>query len=389
MVLMNLDIDEAFARHLDVTRFSRNTRIAPVMFFCNQANAMQLDNKIINFVVLNVTAGNGLKGLGNIRMQSTSSFGAKRTKNMRDVSYNRYWICADLTNPPFCFAIITRTSQETSDLLRYTNGEVFVGSNYFIYEPSITLQTVGSTPVLASIDHKVFLPARPFTRLPSTLQHMKEPATAGDIKYFILNEKSITLQRIRPAQCVSCCGIQCDRQKKKAMCTCLHLTNFTSLVYEFDVSFTVPPAFDDQEMITIHSFRSLRTTRIFFFNFEDQVSTVPDDLQLNLQNIHREKISAMVTFVNQVDHGGWTIVGWFMKGSTTDAATDNERIDNDTFQVHLSYLFPTHYVERIKNNPDFHGMLIHPSTAHVNPPHGVLPQPPPPAAAAAAAAAAP
>jgi hypothetical protein len=371
MALYNLDWD-SFAPHLDVAHLAAGTKIAPVTYFCNQDNERELDDKMIHFVVLNVTAGSGLKGVPNLRMQTTASYGAKKSKNMRDVSYNRYWICADLANPPFCFAIITRTSQETSDLLRSTNGDVFIGAEYYIHEPSITLHTVGSTPVLAHSDYKTFMPVRPNNKLSSTVHHMIEPASAGDIKYFILNNTTVEVRRVKPAQSVSCSGIQCDRQKLKAFCTCMHVTNSISLVYSFDLTFHVPMQFDPRGRITINSFRSLRTTKLFFTDFESHAATVSQETQLRLLQWYRTKIGIMVDFINNEVNGGWTIVGWCMKGSTTDAATDNERIDNDHFQVHVCYLYPTEYAAKIYNKAAFADLQIKPQSG-------------PPAAAAPAA----
>jgi hypothetical protein len=86
----------------------------------------------------------------------------------------------------------------------------------------------------------------------------------------------------------------------------------------------------------------------------------------------------MVNFINNENIGGWTIVGWYMKGMTIDVSTENEKVDNDTFQVHLTYLFPTQYLAKAKNSQQFKLLQIEDST-FPNPNHN-LPEAPQPAA---------
>ncbi len=45
-----------------------------------------------------------------------------------------------------------------------------------------------------------------------------------------------------------------------------------------------------------------------------------------------------MTYIN--GHGGWMLVGWTMKGEHTDVANPNEKVENYTTTVHLSYLYP-------------------------------------------------
>jgi hypothetical protein len=130
MVLYNFE-KEALVKHLNVSYINNNTKIAPISFSTNKHNETDLEDKVVHFMVLNVTAGNKANG-NNIRMQSSGSYGVKKTNYTKEVSYNRYWICTDLAAPPNCFAIITRTAPDTSYLLKETGGkplsEVFTSS---------------------------------------------------------------------------------------------------------------------------------------------------------------------------------------------------------------------------------------------------------------------
>ena len=330
MVLLRFD-NESLASHVDDSYLGDQCRIAPVSFFCDKENENDLENKLLHMIVLNVTSGSKTSVL---KMQSSTFYGAKKNKISKEITYNRFWLCADLASPPKCFAIITRTAQDSSYLLRQTNGLTFVGSEYFIFEPDLTSQTIGVTPCLSGADHIMLLPCQPYNHIPSTENIMAEPNTSGTTEYFVLNGKSIELNRAKIVREVSCSGIQCDRQKPKGECTCLHLTSSSSLVCSFDVKFPVPKRFEASLNVTVHGFRSLRTTRIFFSNFED----------------HSANLSP--------ENGGWTIVGWYMKGSTTDPTNEVEKIDNSSFQIHISYLFPTRYIDCIKNNQNFLALQI-------------------------------
>jgi hypothetical protein len=354
MVLMNFERD-ILATHLDTRYLGNNCQIAPISFFCTQDNDDELENKLLHLIILNVTSSAKASVL---RMQTSTQYGAKKPRVSRDVTYNRFWLCADLANPPRCFAIITRTAQDSSYLVRQTNGLTFFGSEYCIFEPDLTFQTIGTTPCLSNAERTMLLPCRPFNNISSTEEIMAEPRVTGVTEYFVMNNKPIQICRPKIARDISCSGIQCDRQKAKGECTCLHLTGSSSLVWSFDVKFPVTPRFDPTSQVHVQGFRSLRTTRLFFANFEEQATNYAAELDGGLLVPNRESFREMVEFINQPENGGWTIIGWYMKGSTTDATNEAEKIDNDTFQVHISYLFPTWYIDRIKDNPQFTALQI-------------------------------
>lgn len=356
-MLFNFD-RETLAGTAHVPFINEETKIAPISFFTNKDNQDNLENKIIHFLVLNVTSG---AKSANIKMNTSTPYGAnKRTKYSKDITYNRYWICADLASPPNCFAIITRSSTESDNLLKDTKGEPFVGAEYYLWEPSTTFQTVYKTVVLNKIDTmmKRFIPTSPFNNLISTTAFMREPPEASIPYYFILNNVHISLGRARANFNVSCGGIQCDRQKGTNGCTCLHVTSTQSLVYTFDVTFAVPEEFDSTGRITVPNFSSLKTTKIFFKNFYDYSYNTDQESSLNLLSSHRQKIKSMVDFVNVEANGKWTIVGWYQKGQTTDATTEGDKIDNLNFQVHLTSVMPTNYATVIMNSMDFNAMKI-------------------------------
>jgi hypothetical protein len=72
---------------------------------------------------------------------------------------------------------------------------------------------------------------------------------------------------------------------------------------------------------TVVGFRSLSTTKVFFQNYEIYCT------RHTTRDQESNHITLRLKFQNMVEHintsGGWTIVGWFMMGSTIDAATNS------------------------------------------------------------------
>jgi hypothetical protein len=69
----------------------------------------------------------------------------------------------------------------------------------------------------------------------------------------------------------------------------------------------------------------------------------------------------MVSHINSL--GGWTIVGWFKLGETSDqAAAANDKEENyNLMTMHISYLMPT--IEADATSPEFKLLLIQNNTA--------------------------
>jgi hypothetical protein len=287
------------------------------------------------------------------RTMSNGNYGSnKKAKNSATTTYNRYFLVADLQNPPHCAAILPRSTDEASRLLSIVNGEAFVGVPFCCAEPRPAPQTLGDFLPVLQLPRSPFLPLKSTNHhLQSTEDKMTMPRNIGETNYFILTDKKISLYCINVCPEQTCLGIQCDRQKGKSGCSCQHSTNHTSSVFEFDVEFPVPPTVyraEDSDFntpntlntTTVIGFRSFRTTKVFFQNYENYCTrhTTADQekKRLNL----REKFECMVQHINDFD--GWTIVGWFMMGSVVDAATNTtDKIQNNEITIHISYLYPT------------------------------------------------
>ena len=299
---------------------------------------------------------------------SRGSFGSnKKAKTSTTTIYNRYFLIADLQNPPHCAAILPRSTDEASRLLSIVNGGPFVGVPFCCSEPYPAHQTLGDFLPILQVPRSPFLPLKSVTEhLESTELDMAMPGNIGETNYFILTDKTVSLHCVNVCPEQTCLGIQCDRQKGKAGCSCQHSTNHTSSVYELDIEFPVPLTIYQADRDADHSniantttvigFRSLKTTNIFFENYENYCTRHTTRDQERDRIVLRETFNEMVQHINI--YGGWTIVGWFMMGSVMDAATNaTDKIQNNEITIHISYLYPTD-ADELFNSLEYKDLLI-------------------------------
>ena len=340
---------QIFSPIVDTDMYTDDTRFIDVAYLREQNNDKKRDNTMLRFFVLSCTMGTSNNNTG--RIMSSGNFGPnKRAKNSSTTTYNRYFLVADLQNPPHCAAILPRSADEASRLLSVVNGGPFVGVPFCCAEPYPAHQTLGDFLPVLQLPRSPFLPLKSvIPHLESTETEMAMPRNIGETNYFILTEKAINLHCINVCPEQTCLGIQCDRQKGKSGCSCQHSTNHTSSVYELDLEFPVPISLTraDQDdptntgsTTTVVGFRSLKTTKLFFQNYENYCTRHTTRDQERNRIALRLQFQNMVTYIN--NESGWTIVGWFMMGSVVDAATNsNEKIQNNEITIHISYLYPT------------------------------------------------
>lgn len=222
--------------------FDANTRVTTVQSLRDPDNRNSLENQVIHFRVLSCTMGpNG--GQGNTRITWHDRAGGQRRRVQGTMPYNRYFMCADINNPPHCFAIITRSSTDSVALLRHTHGECIVGSDFYIHEPDLVTTYLGDhTPILPHKNRHFFpLVNRCVNLLGQAVNLNMLALRSGQAGYFVLKNKEITLSRCSLVQETTCNGIMCDRQHERGECSCIYTQGASnSYVYSFDVSTTMP-----------------------------------------------------------------------------------------------------------------------------------------------------
>ena len=335
MLTFDADFVEPF---IDTRRLVDNSEIVPVTYLLRSNNAEDLEGKVLHLRCLSVTVGGGTKTANLsyiVRNQNNN-----RSRRVNEQSpFNRYFLFACVANPPNIVAVLTRNSNESNELLMLTKGQTIVGSDFYLVEPEIITRYLGETTPLLDTANKKLIPLRQsvINRLPAAANTNIDNLRPGQGAWFCLKNTSISLSRVSLFLNTSCNGNQCDRQKERGQCTCLFTTGSTGQVHSFDVAFDAPMSVQASGRIVVHGFKSLRTTKLFFLDFEER--NVDVDNEISNQHLLRPRFRNMVDCINL--HGGWTMCGWTKLGEMTNQANGQEKVGNYETKIHITYLHPT------------------------------------------------
>jgi hypothetical protein len=306
---------EALASHIASEEFADGTVYIDVAYLREEKNQTQLEDKMLRIMVLSCTLGAGAEDKKRVQSSGGQVGANKRMKYSSQSTYNRFFLVADLESPPNCAAIMPRTIKDSARLLSVLTGGPFVGEPFMVYEPSLVTSTLGDHTPILMLQNSPLLPLKvPADQLRSTEASMTIPSNVGETNYFVLTGKKIVISAVKLHPEQSCLGIQCDRQKvaQKGGCTCLHATSHSALVYVCNVTFDVPKKVDSNGQVTVLEFCSLKTTKLFYRNFDEYVSRHSTSDLKDSNQAYRRKWRDITGYIN--GHGGWTLVGWFMLG---------------------------------------------------------------------------
>lgn len=343
---------QMYEGHIETLVKDGGTLISSSALLENQNGSEFSENKVIMGVCLSVKHTSTSRFVG--AMSRNQGFGANGNRNKRiriQTEWDRMYVFADLKQRNRCFVIMVQRAQFARTMVELTQSIPIVGTPYFIVEPTCTSdrRTMGTMAIIETrhklIPLKHFIPTvHPLiTVIPEV--KINGDIQSGEQRYFVLhNVQGVRLSLFRLTKEGSCMGAQCDKAheldvKKGESCGCVNNHgSFGNTVCEMDVSFPnpFPAAVDPSPTVSVHHFRSLRTSRLFFKNL-DAYSRVYDATAHHL-TIRTAK-DAIVQHIH--DNEGWTIVGWFRRGEITDASNEAERVDSSTVNVHISLLVPT------------------------------------------------
>jgi hypothetical protein len=329
-----------------------DSKVISVAHLQSRDNRNDLEDTVLALKVLNCTVG-GTNTHTKVATNSSQAFKKQRIFSAAK-SYNRYFLCADLKNPPLCCAIMTKSTAESAELLCYNHGDVFIGADFYVVEPNLTFQTIGESVAVLSLSTKQLIPLKDCEDASSQAFPMRLPPHAGDTHYFIIEGKEINLRHINLPTDVSCSGIQCDRQKTKGGCSCIHNGPGQAMVYAFDVDFPISSDLLLGTHYTCDSYRSYRTTSLFFQNFADHANETLVEQEFAERKERRASMKKMVCYINK--NGGWKIVGWCKRGEVADAANETEKVENNEVNFHISYLYP--FKTKLVNSKEFGELRI-------------------------------
>ena len=282
-----------------------------------------------------------------ITMEKFDRTTAKRTKTAN--LYNRMYNFADLKDPDGkIFVVIDRTKEDNK--LHWDNNVamtgVTVGDVFLFRNPCIDGVLMGGVTILKS--RYGFLQVRQPSPQPCTKSLLQTEANRQ--RYYCLHNAIVTARNPRFIETV-CNHYMCDRQHgtSTSPCGCYHNTsrvgNSQQVIVEMEL--TIQPTPDIREalndpgfVLTTGTFSSFRTTSLFF-----QAKELP-----NLKGLQHESDPRNEILIRQIQtimhtisivHGGWTIVGWFRRGTKVDQST-NLVVESDELKQNVVYCMPTH-----------------------------------------------
>lgn len=327
---MKIKLD-AIRSHVNSYHVSPNAEVEEIKYFTDPKNRDDLEDKAAQLIILTCKAPS--MGIST----KTSQYNSVK-KVLLNRTYHRYFLCADARNPPHCFGLVTTTMAQTHQLVSNVADESFVGLSFYLVEPNITTSKMGKYLPVLTCEDDALIPLKPEDSSVDKASHIELPSGLEETYYFELKNRKIKMSRIKSPHDVSCTGVQCDRQKKKGECICIQFAPGFPLVYTFDIKFDVDPKVMNGETTHVSTFRSFRTTEVFFRNFTEYSSTTTFDRERHMQQKRRHQMSRMVEYIN--NNGGWKLIGWCKKGELAIEG-EVERVESSDVKLHLSYVYPS------------------------------------------------
>jgi hypothetical protein len=265
-----------FADIVDTDMYRDETIFIDIAYLREHRNSNKRRDTMIRFFFLSCTMGTSTSNTA--RTMLNGNYGSnKKAKNSATTTYNRYFLVADLQNPPHCAAILPRSTDEASRLLSIVNGQAFVGVPFCCAEP----QTLGDFLRVLQ------LPRSPFVLLKSTNHHLQStedkmtmPRSIGETNYFNLSDKKYrsTESTFAPDKHVSEFSATGKKENWVAPAnipptilppflssTLSFLSRQQFIVVRTPISVNTPNTLNTT---TVIGFCSLHTTKVFFQNYE-------------------------------------------------------------------------------------------------------------------------
>jgi len=300
---------ESIRTYINSSHISNNVDIVDVKYFNEPKNKNKLEDKGIHLIVL------AAKSPGTTILSRPSTYNSNKKVAAYNKTYHRYFLCADASNPPHCFALVTNNMSQTHQLLCSTVDESIMGLHYYLLEPNVSTSRMGKYLPVLNCEDDTLIPLQPSKCKLTKRSPIEVPSGSDETYYFKLENIKITMSRIKAPHDVSCTGFQCDRQKKKGECVCIQFAGGFPLVYSFDIEFDVDPKVMNGETSHVSSFRSFRTTEVFFRNFVEYSSTTTYEREKIMLQKRRKQMKQMVNYINE--NQGWTIIGWCKRGQVS------------------------------------------------------------------------
>ena len=329
---------------LIANREARQTDRLTVSSFQKATKKQDRGLPFLSCMVLRITVPSSKPGDSLYNQFKKNKFDKKATQR---ATYKKCILLADLADDNQLTGVILEESNEDHNRLFQRDlslEHVSVGSRCVVLSPKIEGNQLKNGAWVITTNRPLEFIAAP--ELPT--RPLRSERVGHEIRYYVQKTAQVLLLEddvVDPLR-TKCNFHSCDRLASKALgvqtnCGCWMQNRRsdtgprnTVLMFSFYFADT------NKKVIKISDFSSLRTSKLFFENRNILAET--DQLQTNSVYHHmQDQWRSTIEYVN--DHGGWTIVGWYIRAVLDDEEKDesDETLYRTNVKVNVSYLFPT------------------------------------------------
>jgi hypothetical protein len=275
-----------------------------------------------------------------------------RLQQQKSRTYDRIVLFGDLASTSGnCFAVVFQSNSASAGFFSSSKQQKGVGWMYYIYEPKVVKETLGSTesvPILEDYTDAYVLT----NEISESVREIPfSQPDAGHTKFFAYHNKTIKLTHVTVKNDTCMSAYFCDRQKVfmtssgKAHCGCFSNVTHVPLVLNSTLDVSIPDINNEQHGLIINNYRSFRTQQLFIESKDLRAASQTGQSHgLNCIGISEAKrlrsaVNACINYIN--GHGGWTVIGWIRRGITIDQSDATENIASLHTDPHVSYLLPS------------------------------------------------
>lgn len=273
-------------------------------------------------------------------------------------TYKKCILFADLADGNQLTGVILEESNEQHNRLfrrDLTLEHVAVGQRFVIQSPEAEGSQLKNGAWVITTHRPLEFVQNP--RIPT--RTLRSEQVGHEIRYYVIKKAEVKLlptDVVYPVH-TQCNFHSCDRQNAHNMgsqtnCACWMQNRRSETTPRNTVlMFTFYFQDNNDKIIKVQNFSSLRTSRLFFKG----KNILSDAESLNRNAVFdymQDQWRGTIDYVNT--HGGWTIVGWYIRATIDDEDKDenDETLFRTNIKVNVSFLYPT--MEQAQDIPDIH-----------------------------------
>jgi len=266
-------------------------------------------------------------------------------------NYRRNYTFANLLSNGNVLVFLELSVDEQQNNLHYLD-KFRIGDQFVALEPdALTTYMAISTPILRT-DHQ-FIPAAlpPPHKLPQI--EVPDIMTLNTSKYFIIHEAVVTFSGFTIVQSRCTEGNMCDFRTPMAKGCCCWRQHGRSykdadFVLKANVNISYQDKFENLKTLSrVSNWSSQHFTELVMDRKMplDPLALNQDQVIITAMRRYMKRLENYVNYGAAENQRGWTVIGWYKRGTTTDTAEtaqSDDKVASAVTKMHLVRLHPTH-----------------------------------------------